>query len=573
MSENTIALKLALSGVSSVTNGLKQVGAALGAAVAANLTVGNFVRLTAEVIKSADEMGKLAQKTGILTEALSGLSYAAQLGDLSAEELANSLKFLGKAMAEQGDFTTNLDDRLMELADQFAAMPDGVAKNKLALENFGKAGLAIIPFLNQGSEAIRKQREEAKEFGLVIDETFAKNADEFRDNIFRIEQMLKGVFFQAVKESLPAFLEITNQIIRLSKESGGLVAAVEVVGAVFKWASAHVQVMTEQIAALLYLVGSDKWEKFYDAADAIDKARNGVAASAASTPASRTGAIDAEDVKKATDMLRQFNNEYLRFLDARLGATGAEEIRFADEKDKIQKMLIDEQGKNELLEAAEFDHKLRISQIHQEFEDRDVELVKQREAEKARIREQAVKGASDMFGNLAETAKAFGEKGFAAWKAFATAQALVNTYSSAVGAYNAMVGIPYVGPALAVAAAAAAVGAGLANVAAIQSTNPSSGYFTGGYTGDGSATSIAGNVHGREFVFSAPATANIGVGNLAALHDAARTGSPVSVGGGSNVNVGVFFSQSAVRDFLKSPPFHNEVKKVVLLNRFELGIA
>jgi hypothetical protein len=38
--------------------------------------------------------------------------------------------------------------------------------------------------------------------------------------------------------------------------------------------------------------------------------------------------------------------------------------------------------------------------------------------------------------------KAFGKKGFAAFKAFATAQALVNTYSSAVGAYNAMASIP-----------------------------------------------------------------------------------------------------------------------------------
>jgi hypothetical protein len=79
----------------------------------------------------------------------------------------------------------------------------------------------------------------------------------------------------------------------------------------------------------------------------------------------------------------------------------------------------------------------------------------------------------NVFGNIAATAKAFGKSGFQAFKQFAAAQALVNTYSSAVGAYNAMAGIPYVGPYLAVIAAAAAVAAGLANVAQIESQSVS----------------------------------------------------------------------------------------------------
>jgi hypothetical protein len=49
---------------------------------------------------------------------------------------------------------------------------------------------------------------------------------------------------------------------------------------------------------------------------------------------------------------------------------------------------------------------------------------------------------------------------------------MVDTYSSATAAYKAMVGIPIVGPGLAIAAAAAAIGAGLANVAAISKTEP-----------------------------------------------------------------------------------------------------
>jgi hypothetical protein len=74
--------------------------------------------------------------------------------------------------------------------------------------------------------------------------------------------------------------------------------------------------------------------------------------------------------------------------------------------------------------------------------------------------------------DLAKTSEIFGKKGFAMWKTLAIGQAMIDTYASATAAYKAMAGIPIVGPGLAITAAAAAIGAGLANVAAIQATEP-----------------------------------------------------------------------------------------------------
>lgn len=68
------------------------------------------------------------------------------------------------------------------------------------------------------------------------------------------------------------------------------------------------------------------------------------------------------------------------------------------------------------------------------------------------------------------------EKAFQAYKALAITQAIIDTISSAQGAYSSMVGIPYVGPILAPIAAAAAVVAGIANVNAIRNeTMPGGG--------------------------------------------------------------------------------------------------
>jgi hypothetical protein len=61
------------------------------------------------------------------------------------------------------------------------------------------------------------------------------------------------------------------------------------------------------------------------------------------------------------------------------------------------------------------------------------------------------------------------KKAFDAWKAFSIIQTIIDTYSGAQKAFTSMAGIPFIGPALGVAAAAAAIGAGMARVQMIRS--------------------------------------------------------------------------------------------------------
>lgn len=75
-----------------------------------------------------------------------------------------------------------------------------------------------------------------------------------------------------------------------------------------------------------------------------------------------------------------------------------------------------------------------------------------------------------IFGNVANMMNKNSEEGLAAYKAFATASAIIDTLASAVAAYKSLAGIPLAGPALGAAAAAAAVTAGMVNVMQIQKT-------------------------------------------------------------------------------------------------------
>jgi phage-related minor tail protein len=119
---------------------------------------------------------------------------------------------------------------------------------------------------------------------------------------------------------------------------------------------------------------------------------------------------------------------------------------------------------------------------------------------------------SMMDSGLSILATGFGEQSgiykaaFAASKAFAIAQSLVAIQQGiAMAAAN-----PFPYNIAAMASVAAATASIVSNLSAVADV----GFKTGGYTGNMGVNSVAGAVHGQEYVFDAAATKKIGVSNL-----------------------------------------------------------
>ena len=108
--------------------------------------------------------------------------------------------------------------------------------------------------------------------------------------------------------------------------------------------------------------------------------------------------------------------------------------------------------------------------------------------------------------------------------AIEVAQAIAQTAMNAISAYGSVVKIPFVGPALAVAAAAAATAAGMIQVATIkkQHAAEAAGYYEGGFTGGSSYRRTAGVVHEGEFVANHQAVNNPNVLPVLQLIDHAQ---------------------------------------------------
>jgi len=110
--------------------------------------------------------------------------------------------------------------------------------------------------------------------------------------------------------------------------------------------------------------------------------------------------------------------------------------------------------------------------------------------------QQKLQFASASLGALAGLMKSHNRKAFEIGKAAAQGENAINTYLGATKAYQAMVGIPIIGPVLGIAAAAAVVTAGVANAQKISSAK------MGGATGGVSIPTISAGGGG-----SAPQTA------------------------------------------------------------------
>lgn len=171
-----------------------------------------------------------------------------------------------------------------------------------------------------------------------------------------------------------------------------------------------------------------------------------------------------EDLENQYNAQIEYNNNLLALTQSRIEQENSllnqqlmNEQLTAEQKQEIQRTLTEN---NIALSDAQLANEQANTQAYQNLQ---------------KARQKALQGTLSVASSIAGSmASIWGEESKVG-KGFATAQALIDTYSAANSAYSAMAGIPIVGPALGIAAAAAAVVAGMANVKKIWEVDETSG--------------------------------------------------------------------------------------------------
>ena len=213
----------AMRGLAGASAGLS---GALGA-LAPLASVAGLVGLAKGALDAGDEMYDLAQKTGVSVEALAKFKKAASTSGTDIGTVAKGLNKLSQSLVgaatgndkaaaafeamrvkvkdSSGQLKT-ADAVMLELADRFSRMPDGVLKTAMAAEIFGKKfGPDLIPLLNMGGQAIDK-------LSVKMTSAFAEKADAYKDKLTALSGKVGAFGADLLIALLPALNAVTDAV-------------------------------------------------------------------------------------------------------------------------------------------------------------------------------------------------------------------------------------------------------------------------------------------------------------------------------------------------------------------------
>jgi len=180
--------------------------------VVASFITGSFKQAATEAINTADQMGKLAQRLGSTSEALSELAYVAELSGLQFNTMTMGLQRMTRRIAEAAKGTGEAQGALAELnidaaklnqlapEDQFTAIAQALSqvtgesdKVRLAMKLFDSEGVALLQTMGDGASGINAMREEARKMGATISGETAKDAALFNDELSRLQTRINAI--------------------------------------------------------------------------------------------------------------------------------------------------------------------------------------------------------------------------------------------------------------------------------------------------------------------------------------------------------------------------------------------
>ena len=124
---------------------------------------------------------------------------------LNTSRAANAYRELGIAVRDSRGQLRSSGDVLIDVANRFQTMADGVDKAALAQQLFGRGGAQLIPMLNQGGEAISRLK------GMSTAQ--ARASDELSDAMETLQMRVGGLGGKLAVALMPSLEVVTNNLI------------------------------------------------------------------------------------------------------------------------------------------------------------------------------------------------------------------------------------------------------------------------------------------------------------------------------------------------------------------------
>ena len=195
-----------------------------------------FIKCSVDVAKFADDLENLSSTTGIATDDLQKLQYAADFVDVSLDTMTGSMTKLTQTMSKARDGSKESEEAFKKLhiriTDSRGALRDsndvfyetidklGKIKNEterdaLAMKIFGKSAKELNPLIEAGSKKLKELGIEAENLGVIMGEEDIEKASAFNDALESLDKTtdsLKNSLGMALVPILTSLFEALSKI-------------------------------------------------------------------------------------------------------------------------------------------------------------------------------------------------------------------------------------------------------------------------------------------------------------------------------------------------------------------------
>lgn len=211
-----------------------------------------------KAVTAADDLNTLSKQTGISTDSLQKMQYAADLVDVSVTDITGALKKMKPKMTDTnetfkalGVSVTNADGSLRSAEAVFydsisalSQISNETERDQVAMELFGKSADSLAGIIDDGGAALKSYGDEAERLGLVMSQDTLDSLNAVNDTIDLLKMNVGGTLAQlgatlaetfapAIQKAADFIGQLTEKIRNLTPEQAetitkilGVVAAV-----------------------------------------------------------------------------------------------------------------------------------------------------------------------------------------------------------------------------------------------------------------------------------------------------------------------------------------------------------
>lgn len=261
-----------VEGVGQKLKGISGAAAAIG---------GGMLKLGYDAIKSADDLNTLAKQTGFSTDEIQKMKYAADLVDVSFEDISGALKkFKGKidpaneSLKELGVSVLDSNGELRDSTDVFkdaikalSGIQNETERDQKAMELFGKSADSLAGIIDDGGAALEAYGQQAEDLGLILDGDTLDALNQTNDMIDQLKQNIAGtmgrigasigtVLAPLLEKVASAVEKVTEKLRKLSPEQTETI--LKIVGVVAALAPAIIIIgkLISGIGSIISVVGT-----------------------------------------------------------------------------------------------------------------------------------------------------------------------------------------------------------------------------------------------------------------------------------------------------------------------------